>query len=105
MRFVFSIMLACFIVLFVVGSFLIAQDLQPLYFRDFMDALEQSPKFDTSVLTTVVNISIDPDSWGFFAFLARFINFILDIAKLLLYISVLLLNVLSYIFYFLEYIF
>lgn len=104
MKFVLRILSLIFIVLFVAGMFLILQDQQPLVFRDFLTAIQNSPQIDMSLFGNFMNYEINAESWGIFAFLARFFNIFLDVLKFVLYICVMLTQVLLYVLHYIRYI-
>lgn len=104
MKFVLRILSLIFIVLFIAGMFLILQNQQPLTFRDFLVAIQNSPQIDMSLFDDFINYEIIADSWGVFAFLARFLNVFLDILKFVLYICVMLTQVLLYVLHYIQYI-
>lgn len=104
MRFVLRIMFLIVIVLFVAGMFLVLQEQEPLMFRDFLTAIQNSPQIDMSLFDDFINYKIVADSWGVFAFLARFFNIFLDILKFVLYICVMLTQVLLYVLHYIQYI-
>lgn len=73
-------------------------------FRDFLMAVQASPQIDMSVFDDFMHYEIIADSWGVFAFFARFLNIFLDILKFVLYICVMLTQVLLYVLYYIHYI-
>lgn len=97
-KFIFSSMLAIFVIVFVVCLYRMCADLPMYSFDNFLNSLSGVPD------VTFTLYSNDPlaGDWGIFDFLRTFLNTIANIVNFIVYAISMLLQILVFVWYFIQ---